>query len=81
MTYVRKDVPPLIVVQGESDRTAPVADSVRLVANLTAVGADATMHKVPNIDNVASDHGFTTATWPDAEAAMFDWLTARGMGK
>jgi dipeptidyl aminopeptidase/acylaminoacyl peptidase len=81
MTYVRKDVPPLIVVQGESDRTAPVADSVRLVANLTAVGADATMHKVPNIDSVASDHGFTTATWPDAEAAMFGWLATRGIGK
>ena len=78
MTYVRGDVPPLIVVQGSLDTTAPIADSLRLVANLTAAGADATMHEVPG-----AGHGFTTpaTAWPDAEAAMFGWLTARGIGK
>jgi dipeptidyl aminopeptidase/acylaminoacyl peptidase len=78
MTYVRKDVPPLIVVQGANDNTAPVADSRRLVANLVAAGADASMHEV-----AGAGHGFTTpaTAWPDAEKAMFDWLTARGIGK
>ena len=79
MTYVRKDIPPLIVVQGANDNTAPVADSRKLVANLTAAGdTDVTMHEV-----AGAGHGFTTpaTAWPDAEAAMFDWLTARGMGK
>jgi acetyl esterase/lipase len=78
MTYVRKDVPPLIVVQGANDTTAPVADSRRLVANLTAAGADASMHEV-----AGAGHGFTTPStaWPDAEAAMFGWLTARSIGK
>jgi acetyl esterase/lipase len=76
MTYVRGDIPPLIVVQGSNDSTAPIADSLRLVANLKTAGADVTMHQV-----VGASHGFTDATWPDAEAAMFGWLTARGMGK
>ena len=77
MTYVRKDIPPLIVVQGSKDNTAPVGDSVRLVDMLTAAGADATMHEVPG-----AGHGFTTtADWADAEKAMFDWLTARDIGK
>ena len=76
MTYVRGDIPPLIVVQGSNDSTAPIADSLRLVANLKTAGADVTMHEV-----VGASHGFTDATWPDAEAAMFGWLTARGMGK
>ena len=76
MTYVRGDIPPLIVVQGSNDTTAPIADSLRLVANLKTAGADVTMHQV-----VGASHGFTDATWPDAEAAMFGWLTARGMGK
>jgi acetyl esterase/lipase len=77
MTYVRKDIPPLIVVQGSKDDTAPVGDSVRLVDMLTAAGADATMHEVPG-----AGHGFTTtADWADAEKAMFDWLTARDIGK
>jgi len=82
MTYVRADIPPLIVVQGVNDSVAPVADSLNLVAKLKAAGdTDVTMHEVPNLDNVASDHGFTTATWPDAEAAMFGWLVAHGIGK
>jgi acetyl esterase/lipase len=79
MTYVRKDVPPLIVVQGSNDNTAPIADSLKLVANLQAAGdTDVTMHEV-----AGAGHGFTTpaTAWPDAEKAMFDWLTAKGMGK
>jgi acetyl esterase/lipase len=77
-TYVRKDVPPLIVVQGANDTTAPVADSRRLVDRLVAAGADASMHEVPG-----AGHGFQTpaTAWPDAEKAMFDWLVARGIGK
>jgi len=77
-TYVRKDAPPLIVVQGALDTTAPVADSHRLVDRLTAAGADASMHEVPG-----AGHGFQTPStaWPDAEKAMFDWLVARGIGK
>lgn len=77
-TYVRKDAPPLIVVQGALDNTAPVADSRRLVDRLVAAGADASMHEVPG-----TGHGFQTPStaWPDAEKAMFDWLVAHGIGK
>jgi acetyl esterase/lipase len=78
MTYVRGDIPPLIVVQGANDNTAPIADSRKLVANLVAAGADASMHEV-----AGAGHGFTTpaTAWPDAEAAMFGWLTSKGIGK
>jgi acetyl esterase/lipase len=75
ITYVRRDVPPLIVVQGANDTTAPVPDSMRLVNLLTAAGADASIHLVPQ-----AGHGFTDATWPDAEKAMFDWLVGKGIG-
>jgi acetyl esterase/lipase len=76
ITYVRADAPPLIVVQGANDKTSPVKDSQRLVDLLNAAGAEASIHLVPN-----AAHGFDNATWPDAEKAMFDWLTARGIGK
>ncbi len=77
MTYISKDVPPLIVVQGSDDHTAPVADSMRLVTMLTAAGADASIHLVQG-----AGHGFATpaTAWPDAEKAMFDWLTLKGLG-
>jgi acetyl esterase/lipase len=76
ITYARMGVPPLIDVHGANDGTAPVVDSQRLINLLKAAGADATLHLVPN-----AGHGFTDATWPDAEKAMFDFLTARGIGK
>lgn len=76
ITYVRADAPPLIVVQGANDRTSPVKDSQRLVDLLKATGAEASIHLVPN-----AGHGFDNTTWPNAEKAMFDWLTARGIGK
>lgn len=75
ITYVRKDAPPLLVVQGENDNTAPVKDSQRLVTLLTQAGAEASLHLVPG-----AAHGFDNSTWPDAEKAMFDWLRARGIG-
>jgi acetyl esterase/lipase len=76
ITYVRKDAPPLIVVTGANDNTAPVRDSQRLVDLLKAAGAEASIHLVPG-----AAHGFDNSTWPDAEKAMFDWLSARGIGK
>jgi acetyl esterase/lipase len=76
VTYVRADAPPLIVVQGANDNTAPVKDSQHLVDLLKAAGAEASIHLV-----AGAAHGFDNATWPDAEKATFDWLTARGIGK
>ncbi|MES1204476.1 MAG: alpha/beta hydrolase [Pseudomonadota bacterium] len=78
MTYIRKDIPPMIVVQGANDNTAPVGDSRRMVTMLKAAGADATMHEVPG-----AGHGYASpaGAWDDAEKAMFDWLVAHGMGK
>jgi acetyl esterase/lipase len=76
ITYVRKDAPPLIVVTGANDNTAPVKDSQHLVDLLTAAGAEASIHLVPG-----AAHGFDNSTWPNAEKAMFDWLSARGIGK
>jgi hypothetical protein len=45
---------------------------------LVAAGADASIHQVQG-----AGHGFATpaSAWPDAEKAMFDWLSARGIGK
>ena len=78
MTYVRKDIPPVIDVQGSDDHTAPISDSIHLFNLLSAAGAEASIHQVQG-----AGHGFTTpaSAWPDAEKAMFDWLTARGIGK
>jgi acetyl esterase/lipase len=78
VTYVRQDVPPLITVQGDMDTTVPMSESQELYDLLTAAGADTALHFV-----AGAGHGFTTpaTAWPDAEAAMFNFLIAHGIGK
>jgi len=78
ITYVSATVPPMIAVTGANDNTAPVRDTQKLVDLLKAAGADASIHLVPG-----EAHGYTSTAngWNDAEKAMFDWLTARGIGK
>jgi acetyl esterase/lipase len=78
VTYVRQDVPPLITVQGDMDTTVPRNESQELYDLLTAAGADTALHFV-----AGAGHGFSTpaTAWPDAEAAMFNFLVAHGIGK
>ena len=54
ITYVRRDAPPLIVVQGANDNTAPVPDSQRLVKLLTTAGADASITSLQALDTAST---------------------------
>jgi acetyl esterase/lipase len=76
VTYVRQNIPPLITVQGMNDTTVPTAQSQNLYDLLTAAGAVTQLHFV-----AGAGHGFSTpaTAWPDAEAAMFAFLTAQGI--
>jgi dipeptidyl aminopeptidase/acylaminoacyl peptidase len=76
ITYVRKDAPPLITVQGDMDHTVPMSESQALFDALTAAGATTALHFV-----TGAGHGFSTpaSAWPDAEATMFAFLTANGI--
>ncbi|MFL5306293.1 MAG: prolyl oligopeptidase family serine peptidase [Polyangia bacterium] len=78
ITYVRKNMPPLITVQGANDTTVPTSESQALYDALVAAGADTALHFVPG-----AGHGFSTpaAAWPDAENAMFTFLVQHGIGK
>lgn len=69
LTYVRKDIPPLLTVIGSKD--PGLAGNQKMVDMLKAVGADAQVHVVQG-----AGHGFSVplGTWPDAEQAMFTFL-------
>src|SRR4029077_943085 len=68
ITYVRKDIPPLLTVQGANDTTVPTAQSQNLYNLLQAAGAVTELHFV-----AGAGHGFSTpaTAWPDAEATIF----------
>ena len=76
VTYVRQDIPPLITVQGMNDTTVPTEESQNLYDLLKAAGAITELHFV-----AGAGHGFSTPStaWPDAESAMFTFLTAQGI--
>jgi acetyl esterase/lipase len=78
ITYARRDIPPLITVQGTNDTTVPIPENQHLDQLLKAAGADAQIHLV-----AGAGHGFSTpaSAWPDAEATMFAFLVAHGIGK
>jgi len=78
ITYARRTIPPLITVQGANDTTVPTNEARALHDALDAVGADNALHFVPG-----AAHGFSTpaSAWPDAESAMFTFLSQHGLGK
>jgi acetyl esterase/lipase len=69
ITYVRKGLPPILVLHGDQDPTVPYEQSVALVKALKDSGDDAELITVP-----AGRHGFTRGEmdllWPQ----IFKWL-------
>ncbi len=69
-TYARKDMPPLLTVQGANDHTVPVAQNEALVKEIKDDGGDATIYLAPG-----ASHGFSPRSWPGVEHEIFDvWL-------
>lgn len=56
MTYVRKGLPPILVIHGDADSTVPYEHSVKLVKALRDAGDDAELVSVPQ-----GEHGFPDA--------------------
>jgi len=47
LEYVRRDLPPILTIHGDADRTVPYSHAVRLHEALEAAGARHEMHTVP----------------------------------
>jgi len=69
MSYVRKDVPPILIIHGDGDDQASYQQSVRLSAALKQAGAKQEMITVPG-----GKHGFTGAQLADLWPKIFKWL-------
>jgi acetyl esterase/lipase len=75
LTYVRKDLPPIITLQGDKDPTVPYSHGVRLHKALDAAGVPNELVTIPG-----GGHG----GWPRAEnlraqTAVFSFLEAHGV--
>jgi acetyl esterase/lipase len=69
LTYVRKDVPPVLAIHGEADEVVPYRQSFQLIQALKDAGAKAELITV-----AGGKHGFSNeqvaALWPQ----VFRWL-------
>lgn len=75
MTYVRKGLPPILVLHGDADDTVPYGQSVTLVKALKTAGDDAELITVPG-----GRHGFTPGQMDQLWPQIFRWLKKRKLG-
>jgi acetyl esterase/lipase len=69
ITYVRKDLPPVLVIHGDADDVVPYDQSVRLVAALKQAGVKAELITVPGAKHSFSNQQ-SAAIWPQ----VFKWM-------
>ena len=74
MTYVRKDVPPVLTLHGDADATVPYEHGVNITKALTEAGAQAEMIPVPK-----GIHGFPKETQDRLYPRIFEFLTKHGV--
>jgi acetyl esterase/lipase len=72
ITYVRKALPPILVLHGDADSHVPYEHSVSLVKALKNAGDDATLITVPS-----ANHGFTPEEMERLWPQIFQWLKKR----
>ena len=75
ITYVRKGLPPILVLHGDADSVVPYQQSVALVKALKNVGDDAELITVPG-----ATHRFTPAQMEQLLPQIFQWLKKRKIG-
>jgi acetyl esterase/lipase len=75
ITYVRKGLPPILVLHGDADMVVPYQQSLVLVKALKVAGDDAELITVPD-----GKHGFTAAQMDQLWPSIFQWLKKRKIG-
>ena len=76
MSYVRKDVPPILSIHGTADETVPYEHSVQITKSIRDDGGDAEMISVPN-----AGHSIPVDKMRQIYVQIFDFLKKRGIHK
>src|SRR5262245_13368776 len=75
MTYVRKDLPPILTLHGDADQTVPYEHGVKLTKALVDIGARAELITVPG-----GRHGFPKEKLDELYPLIFEFLSRDGNG-
>lgn len=75
LTYVRRDLPPILTIHGDADVTVPYSHAVRLHAALEAAGAKHELHTVPG----GAHGGFTREQTVEIFNTIQRFLTDNGI--
>src|SRR5260370_7222628 len=76
LTYVRKGLPPMLMIHGDADQTVPYDQSVRLTTALKTAGDDAELITV-----AGGKHGFPPEDMSNLWPQIFKWLKKRKLGQ
>ena len=75
ITYVRRGLPPILIVHGDADHVVPYDQSVRLTKELKASGDEAELITIPG-----GQHGFEPPEMAKVWPQIFKWLKKRKIG-
>jgi acetyl esterase/lipase len=75
LTYVRKALPPILILHGDADPTVPYEQSVALEKALKSAAVDATLITIPG-----GGHGFTLPQMDQLTPQIFLWLKKHKIG-
>jgi acetyl esterase/lipase len=76
ISYVRKDVPPVLTLHGTADQTVPYEHGVRITKMIRDAGGDAEMISVSE-----GRHGFPKEKMAELYVQIFEFLNKRGVLK
>ncbi len=74
ITYVRRDLPPILTIHGDADDTVPYEHGARLTKALTQAGAPAELISVPG-----GGHGFPADKLDEIYTQVFAFLAKHGV--
>ncbi|MBL8228403.1 MAG: alpha/beta hydrolase [Bryobacterales bacterium] len=74
LTYVRKDVPPVLTIHGDADQTVPYEHGIQITKALVDAGARAEMISVAQ-----GAHGFPKEKLDQLYPQIFEFLTRHGI--
>jgi dipeptidyl aminopeptidase/acylaminoacyl peptidase len=77
LTYIRRDVPPVLTIHGDADPTVPYTHATRLHAALQQAGATSELVTIPQ----GGHGGFPAAQQVRAVEAMRAFLAKHGIAR
>jgi acetyl esterase len=78
LTYVKRGLPPFLILQGSADKTVPAEQSLAFQKKLQAAGVDCDFISIPEGQHIIADWKQFDPAW---QGKLITWLTEKLVAK